>query len=85
MQALLHRGRERALMCSMCAGQDLCRTVLNQSFCDLHIPFKKLRDFSNVQYEVAPTSVSNGALTSPNGDVWDHFNMVRQGPPTATP
>ena len=49
MQALLHRGRERILNESMCADPELCRTVADQSFRDLHVPFKKLRDFLNVQ------------------------------------
>ena len=68
--ALLHRVRDRGWNCqSICADSVLCRTTSDQSFCDLHVRFQKLRDCSNMKYELALTCVPNGALTSPNGEV----------------
>ena len=37
---------------SMRSDPQLCRTVSDQSFHDLHIPFKKVREFSNVRFQV---------------------------------
>ena len=55
--------------CEMYADSD-------QSFCDLHVCFQKLRDYFNMQYELRLTCVSNGALTSPNAEVGALFEHV---------